>query len=257
MMDSIASGNKHINICLNASQNFAVYRSGTLLGTSSGKVVVDGTWHTLEAKVFFDDSVGAVELRLDGVQILNLANQDTLVGANAYARSFQVGVIYVNKTTYFDCIYLCDTAGSAPQNDFLGDVRCDVIRPDGAGNQTDFSPSAGANWENVDDITPDDVATNNSDGTVDDQDSYALPSLAVGGTIFGVKPGIVVAKDDAGAKGCKILTRSNITFYKSTEVAPSTTYGRFSKVYQDNPDDSAAWEEADVNGMEVGVEVSS
>jgi hypothetical protein len=150
-----------------------------------------------------------------------------------------------------------DNTGDSPQNDFLGDCRVDVIRPNGAGANADFTPSAGSNYENVDEATPDDDSTHNSSGTVGHQDSYALPSLSAGGTIFGVKSLICIAKDDAGAKGAKILTRSNSTYYKSDEINPPTDYKSFGKVYQNNPDDSLAWQESDIAGMEVGVEVSS
>ena len=257
ILDNCVDSNKHINICLNGSRNFEVYRDTNFLGTSSGKTVMDLVWHNLEVKIHLHSSEGTVELKLDGLQILNLAGQNTMTGSNAYARYFFVGMIYIGEAFYVDCFYLCDNTGDAPQNDFLGDVRCDVLRPNGAGVVTQFTPSAGANYENVDDTTPDDDSTKNSDDVVGHQDSYALPSLAPGGEIFGVKPAIVVAKDDAGAKSCKILTRSNGTLYKSDEVIPLTTYTRNSKIYQDNPADSLTWEEADIADMEVGVEVIS
>lgn len=256
-MKDTADGGTHINICLNSSYNFAVYRDTTLLGTSSGKTVINQTWHHLEAKVYFHDSNGTIELKLDGTTILSLTSQDTLTGSNAYARHFEVRCIHSSMETHFDLWYLCDNAGSAPQNDFLGDCRCDIIRPNGAGNQSDFTPLAGSNYENVDEITPDDDTTYNSSGTVNDQDSYALPSLDSVGTIYGTKNSICIKKDDAGTKNAKILTRSNITFYKSNEIFPATTYVTYGKIYQDNPDDSLAWELADIAGMEVGVEVSS
>lgn len=255
--DNMTDNNDHLIVCVNGSYDFQVYRKTTLLGISSGKKIIDQAWHFLEIKLYIHGTAGTVELKLDGAQILNLTNQDTLEGSNAYARAFVISCIGSHLDVVYDCWYLCDNAGSAPQNDFLGDARCDVIRPNGVGNKSDFTPSAGSNYENVDEITPDDDTTKNSSGTVNHQDSYALPSLASGGTIFGVKPKICIAKTDAGAKGVKILTRSNITFYKSAEVNPLTSYGSFGKIYQDNPDDAAAWEEADVNGMEVGIEVSS
>jgi len=255
--DSEAGGSRHLTLTVNSAGNIEVYRDTTLLGTTSGGLIANYTWHCLEVKLYIHNSAGTVEIKLDGVQIINLTGQDTLTGSNAYARKFKFRGVHNDLQTFYDCIWIMDNAGSAPQNDFLGDCRCDVLRPNGAGNQTDFTPSAGNNYENVDEIERDDDSTYNASGTVTDQDTYALPSLPSGGTIFGVKPSAVIRKDDAGAKGAKILTRSNITIYKSAEVFPDTTYKKYSIVYQDNPDDAAAWEEADVNGMEVGGEVSS
>ena len=253
----VFAGTAHLRVLLDSTYNFRAYRYTTLLGTSSGKLVVDNVWHILEVKLYIHDSAGTVELKLDEVQILNLTSQDTLTGSNAYARFVLIRNIANNLDTLFDCLYISDNTGLSPQNDFLGDCRVDVLRPDGVGVHTDFTPLAGNNWENVDDIVPDNNTTYNSSGTVNHKDSYALPSLAAGGTIFGVKPKICVTKDDAGAKGAKILTRSGGTLYESSEVNPSTDYGSFGKIYQDNPHDSAAWEESDIDGLEVGVKVSS
>jgi len=254
---SDGAGNNHLNLCWDSSDNLKAYRNTTLLGTSSGATLQDYKWHYLEVKLLIHASAGTVEVKLDGTQILDLSGQDTLEGANVYARQFQFGGVHNDLDTSFDCIWIMDNAGDAPQNDFLGDCRCDVLRPNGAGADADFTPSVGSNYENVDDVTPDDDSTYNSSDTVDHQDSYALPSLASGGTIYGVKFCICINKTDAGAKGAKILTRSNGTYYKSDEVDPSTDYETFAKVYQVNPDDSAAWAEADITGAEIGVEVSS
>jgi len=251
------AGNNHLNLCWNSSGNLEAYRNTTLLGTSSGALLLSATWHVLEVKLYIHASAGTVEVKLDGVQILNLTGQDTLEGSNAYGKEIVFHGVHDDLNTWFDCIWILDNAGDAPQNDFLGGCRVDVIRPSGAGADADFTPSAGSNYENVDDIYPDDDSTYNESGTVNHQDSYALPSLSTGHTIFGVKSSACIKKTDAGAKGAKILTRVNGTYYKSDEVSPTTDYKIYSKVYQDNPDDSAAWEEADITGMEIGAEVSS
>jgi len=249
--------NAHIRICVDADYNIKVYRDTTLLGTSSGKQIKNNAWQILEGKIHIDDAAGTVQLKLDGVEIINLTGQDTQNGTNAYVRRFAVKCVHNEQTTYFDLVYFGDTTGDAPQNDVLGDCKVERLIPNGAGDQTDFTPSAGSNYENVDDTCPDDDGTYNSSDNIGDQDSYALPALPGSETIFGSTSRVTVAKSDAGVKGCKILTRSGGTFYKSDEILPSTTYEIFGKLYQNNPDDSAAWEKADVDAMELGVEVSS
>lgn len=258
--DSAAGGNKHIQVCLNADHNFEVYRNATLLGTSSGKTVVYQTYHYFEIKFKISDTVGYVQMWLDGVQILNLAaTQDTLEGSNAYVRQFSVGPFHSNIATRFDDMYILDTGGSAPHNDRLGDVRVDPIRATGAGSNTDFSPSAGSNYENVDESPgPDDDTTYNDGDALNEKDSYQMGDLeALGTTIFALKHQMTVKKTDAGVVKVKPVVRSNSIDYVGDEKTLTAGYTIEAHIWTDNPDDSAAWEEADINGCELGAQITS
>jgi hypothetical protein len=61
---------------------------------------------------------------------------------------------------------------------FFGDVQVETIRPDAAGNHTDFTPLAGSNFQNVDETTPDGDTTYNFSSTVNHKDTYRLADLA-------------------------------------------------------------------------------
>lgn len=255
-----SGGSTHLTVLLNAGYNFNVYRDTTLLGTSSGKTVSDGVYHFFEIKAKIANSPnGYVQIWLDNTQILNLTGQDTLTGTNAYIRQCVLRAICSDIITYFDDLYLLDTNGAAPCNDRLGDIRIDPLRPNGAGSHTDFTPSAGSNDENVDEAGgPDDDTTYNDGSDVGNQDSYAMEDLeALGATIFGIKSQVTCKKTDAGARGYKILTRFNGSDFLSDEINPATDYETRAKIYQINPDDSAAFEEADINSMEIGVEITT
>jgi len=252
-----ATGNIHVRFRANGSGLIEARDSAnSLLGTSSGHVISTNTWYFVEFKVYIHDSAGTIEVKVDGVTRLNLTSQDTLNGSNAYVGGVRLGNNYLNYT-YMDDLYVCDTSGSSPCNDFLGDSRVDVLRPDGIGNTTQFAPSAGDNYENVDEVYPDDEATYN-DGDLAEKDTYQLSDLsALGTTIYGSKSQITVRKTDAGSRKVKVVTRSNITDYLGDEKILSDTFQTFTKLYENNPDDAAAWEEADLNGSEVGVLVSA
>ena len=109
--------------------------AGPLIGTSSSWIV-SNVWHFLEFKVTFNDTTGSILIRLDGVPILDLSNIDTVATGLANARAF-----YVNGATsqqmFVDDFYICDTTG-ARNNDFLGDVRIETLRPSGDTTQKDF-----------------------------------------------------------------------------------------------------------------------
>ena len=61
------------------SPEIAVYRNvgDLLLGTTSGANLVNG-WQYIELKFTIDNSAGAVAIRVNGNQVLNLTNQDYL-----------------------------------------------------------------------------------------------------------------------------------------------------------------------------------
>lgn len=228
----------------------------TLLGTTSGAGLDYLVWRYIEVKFTIDNSSGSVEIRSNGTTVLNLTSQDTQNTANAYINKVELNGAAQNLQMTYDDMYFLDTTGSK-NNDFLGDVRADVIRPDGAGTYTQFTPSAGSNYENVDDDPyPDDDTTYNDGSTPGNKDSYALSSLSVlGTTIHGVKSQITVRKTDAGSKNVKLLTRAGTTDELSDSISLSDSYTTSVIINEDNPDDSAAWEEADVNAMEVGLEI--
>jgi len=255
--DSKIAGNVHLNICVDANNNFAVYRNTTLLGTSSGLQEEYNIWRYFEVKFKINATTGYVIIHYNEQEILNLTSINTMTGSNAYARGYLFDMI--NPYTWvMDDLYFCDVSG-AKNNDFLGDSRIDVLRPNAAGIYTDFTPGAGANYQNVDEQTHDSDATYNDGANVGDQDSYQMPDLPTpaGTTIYGVKTQATVRKTDAGAMKCKLLTRAGTTDDLGDEIILSDSYTTHAKILENNPDDLAAWQDADVNGMEVGVEITA
>ena len=233
--------------------------AGTLLGTSVGFGMVYDVSRYFEVKFTIDNSAGSVVIRSNEVEILSLSSVDTQNSANANFNHIFIGGLYNDVDVIYDDFYICDLTGGAPCNDFLGDVRVDVLRPNGAGTYTDFAPSAGSNYQNVDEDYSDDDSTYNDGASVADQDSYALGDLPApsGTTIYGVKSQITVRKTDAGAMEAKLLTRVGTTDDLGDAITLGDTFSTHPKIFVENPDDSAAWEDADVNGMEVGVEITA
>ena len=256
-----ADGYAHITLMpISASSEFDVYNGTTYLGTTSGFGMVTGVWLYVEVMVTIDDSAGAVIVKVNGNEVLNLSNVDTKDNTGgAYVNQIKVGGTQ-NIVLFSDDLYICDATGDAPHNGFLGDVRVDVLRPDGEGTyKTDFagSPDVSSNL-NVDETSgPDDDTTYNYGSDVGDKDTYTLGALPAPSstTIYGVKSQITVKKTDAGSREVKVLTRAGTTDDLSATVSLSDSYTTAVKIYEDNPDDAAAWEDADVNAMEVGVEI--
>jgi len=238
---------------------FQVYRYNIYLGTTVG-ANLGIVWNYYEMKFLIDNGMGYIKIAVNGDHdnlILDLTGIDTQYGDEASIDEIRFGGLH-NEWTYMDDFYFCDLTG-AKNNDFLGEVRIDAIRPNGAGTHTDFTPSAGSNYENVDDSPyPDDDTTYNDGSNVGDKDSYAMESLStLSSEIFAVKSQITVKKSDTGTRACKLLTKVGSTEELGDEFTPGTSYLTPFEIYEDNPDDSAAWEDADIDSLEVGVEVTT
>lgn len=252
------TGTTQVGICMDAELKIRAYNGDEeLLGTSSNAVPLNN-WFYIEFKVTFNATSGSVEVRVNGTTYLTLTSKDTISTANAYANRIYVGANYHDADVYWDDIYVCDTSGSY-NNDFLGDITIETLHPSGAGNSSQLTPSAGSNYENVDDATDiDDDTTYNEGSTVGYKDTYAMDDMTGTGTIKAVAFNLCARKTDAGSKGIQQIARVN-----STDYDIGSAEGLFDnyKIYQGiaevNPDDSAAWEAADVNGMEAGVEIDS
>jgi len=256
IFDTWASSNCHLSFYITDSKTISVRDgAGGLLGTSSGHTLQNNTWYYIEIKVTIHDSAGAITIIINGVERLALTDKDTKTGSNAYVG--RVHILGVNgAAVYYDDIYLCDDTGGR-EDDFLGDVRVDPLRADGVGNTTQFAPSAGSNYQNVDEITVDNDVTYN-DGDLGEKDTYAVQSLPSpsGTTIYGVKNQMCVRKTDVGDRSVKLITRAGGTDYQGGTKVLTDTYQQVAELYVDNPADSLAWEDADIDSMEVGIEVT-
>ena len=232
-------------------------RCGAIDVQSATNLIKINAWQHIEFKVLLHDSTGTYEVRLEQVDILSDTGVDTRSGL-ATLSQFMIEAGTYSGALYFDDLFICDGSGGV-NDDFRGDCRVDTLMPDGAGTYTDFTPSAGANWQNVDDDgVIDNDTTYNESKTVGHQDTYNMEALsALGTTIYGVAANSCGRKTDAGPKGFKQLTIAGGTEDLGDEVLVTSDYKVYQKVMDVNPDDSAAWAEADVNAVESGVELTT
>lgn len=241
------SDSMQIDCKINTDGSVQVYRYTTSLGASSGGLVSLSNWYYIELKVLIHDSTGTVDVWLNGVSILSLSSQDTHHSGNV-----EFNYAQINGAFGLDDFYLDDATNH-------GDCRIDTLMPDGAGNYTQFDPSAGNNYECVDDPADiDEDTTYVSTSTVDEIDTYDVDDLSTlaGSTIYGLAVNNCCRKDDAGTRKFKALTRVNGSDYEGSEITLTDTYKVYQQLWENNPDDAAAWEEADVDGGEYGLKLT-
>jgi len=243
----------HLILQITGAGALQVSRAATILATSAAGVMLLNTWAYVEMSATIADSGGTIEVCINGVSVLTFTGDTKNAGTNT-----TVDMLSVGGAAWFgayDDLYICDDTGSV-NNTFLGDVRVQTLLPTGAGASTQFTPSVGSNWDNVND-TPYVSTTYNSDSVSGHRDTYAMGDLISGtGTIFGVQDNILALKTDAGAASIKAAIKSGGTVYYDSTVALGTALDSSNAVREQDPATSAAWTATNVNAVEFGAEVA-
>jgi hypothetical protein len=231
------------------------YLSGApgLLGTASSALTL-GVFQFIELKATIHPTAGTVVVRVDEAVVLNLTGVNTAqTGVAGWSglrlSSMQAG----SSSNSYDDLYVLDGSGAAPLNDLLGDCRVDARYPTAAGATTQWTPSTGANWQNVDDAAPNGDTDYNSTATVGATDTFTTQDApVVGGTLYGAQVVLSAKKTVAGTCSIAPVIRHAGTDYPGTAANPNTSYGFAVLPYGTNPGTGAAWTEAGFNAAEFG-----
>lgn len=241
--------NTQFHIWINSSGQFVASRNGTTLATST-LTVTTGTWYYIEIQITADNTTGAVLVKIDGQEYINITGQDTIYTGStesySYLEIFRPGS---SAYMYYDDIYI-DNA------ELHGDCRVDTLVPTGAGNYTQFDTTASAgNYAAVDEI-PFSASDYNSSSTLNEIDSFDMTTFSGGGGILAVQVNTAAKKSDAGTRAIKDFCRSNSTDYTGDENYLSTDTQIFTKIRTVDPNTSAAWTSSGLNNAEFGYKLT-
>lgn len=247
-----------ITLRTNTNGTLGVYRgtTGTLLANTTNALNPAQVYY-IELKVLIDPTVGTVEVRVNEAVWLSLTGQNTRATAVSGWDEIVLGhliTIGSAATWIFDDVYLLDGSGAAPWNTFLGDCRVDVRFPTGAGATSAWTPSAGANWQCVDDATPNFDTDYTEAATAGLVDTFAVQDAPVAGaTLYGVQHCLHAKKTDAGAASIAAVVRHSGVDYVGGNLNPSNgTYNSALAISALNPGTAAAWTESGFNAAEFG-----
>jgi hypothetical protein len=242
----------------NARSGLASYINNDL---PSKKRVVDGEWHHVELAMTINTSTGTATLWIDGEEqyaLTGIDTQDAASNISTYVRVRLSSSVAANTVEYvwFDDIMVWDDSGS----EFTGALpnhihRIETIRPGGAGAAADFTPSAGSNFQNVDETVADDDTTYNESSTTGHIDSFAYGNMSLSADeIFGINIKSRV-KFDSGAANFRNKTRISSTYYNGTTVAAGAAYALVETIYNNNPASTGSnLTVSDINAAEFGYE---
>jgi len=106
----------------------ALGEAGTILGVTTGPVIVASTWHHLEMRIVRHASAGIFELRVDEVVVISLTG--LALGADNIAQiAVKAGTSGSDNTVFFvDDLIVRDATGTT-NNTFMGDLRVATLQP--------------------------------------------------------------------------------------------------------------------------------
>lgn len=259
-----SAGDEQITIQLQQNLGLLIVRRGDRAGTiiGTGGEVHQNRWHCVEFRLVVDNVTGVFQLRVDGTQVINFAG-DTQQTANANVRSFKLGqqTPAADRTAafgYYDDIAFNDALGGV-NDSWIGRGGIPTIFPEGVGNSTDLGlfPNTGeANWEDVDEVPPDDDTSYVFDDVIDEHDSYETEDLPATGTISAVQWLARARSDLVGAPEIARILRIGGVDYQGADIGIDTDYDYYPEILDEDPNAGpGAWTVAAINGMEVGVKI--
>lgn len=240
-----------------AAGSMQVQKGSATIETTATSPISLATWHWIEFKVYFHNTAGTYELKVDGNVVASGTNLDTL-----YAGSDCDGARFYgqDQDNAFDDIYLLDITGSI-NNDFLGDCKVETLYPSAEGvTNIDWTPSTGTdNSALVDDPVND--ADDVSSSTVNDEDLYVFDDLGAGSdTVFGVQVVARGEKDDTGPRSIALRTVDDPSGTPGNQTGSDKglvngTLSYYAEMFE-TYDGSNLWTASKVDAAEFGIKLT-
>lgn len=243
-----STGTENISIKVNVGTGaIELWRGGVLLAT--GAVLVINAWYCIEYHFKIDNVNGIGQVKVNGSQTINFAG-DTQVSAAAEIALVRFG----SFQGYCDDLVVNDIAGGR-NNSWPTQGGIYIVKPEGVGTYSEMTPSAGANWQCVDEIPPTDDTDYVESAVVDTRDSYAMTALVpIVGNIDAVKWVCRSRLVVAGTGAIKYLMCEAGVDFTGADQALDVTYRNVSQILEQAPS-GVDWTIAIVNALEAGQKV--
>jgi hypothetical protein len=215
------------------------------------------SWVYVEVKVVLDATAGEVEIWMNGQLQASAYNVDTIGPAGSVCDDLWLGGFTSQSygRGYMCDVYVLDDAGTA-FNDVLGPVVIESLRPDGAGNYTNWTPSAGANYAAVDDPPE---ADHDGDATyvetdVAERDSYTVEDLASPLDPLAVQASVRARYTTAARTMNTFLRRSATDDDGPDDTTLQSGYETHAiTIWEEDPVAAGAWTNANFDATEFGI----
>jgi len=226
------------------------------LGTYNASVIATGTIPIRVLKAYLIElrykplnSGGVITVKVDGVQDINYSG-DTTAGLEEIKIFHLGGLSGVDAYTQFDDIVV-DNAN------WIGNTKLGIIVPNGTGTTNNWTASAGNAWDCLNEIPPVDTDYVYSN-TTNQIATYAMTTIASMNSVKSIQlQGRAAYEGSPTPTKIQLGVRASGTDYFATDFSPGVGFGMLTKILELNPADSAAWEQADIDALEVGVKATA
>lgn len=230
---------------------------GTLLGSSASPAVTAEAYNHIECLVFFSQTVGSIEVRVNGVTVLSLTGQDTCATANVECSQVVLaGGIGggAPSNQLLDDVFAYDETGSY-NNTFIGDRRVLTLFPNANTATADWTAvGAASGYECIDEASPDDDTTYITSSTVNDTSEFGLQDLPAGvSTISGVVMVERARKTEAGAANTQVSVVSGASSTAGADKPLTEVYTYRHDVFEVDPASAAPFTPSEVDALKFKV----
>jgi hypothetical protein len=251
------NGTDNLRVVLNSGHHIAIWRGDDTVLASGTALLADTTWYWIWGYVKISDTVGVVRTKINGVaDIATTTSLDTRNDAGANGDKLSSFIIGVDTNYDFDDLYIQDATGTTNNGDDIdiGEVTIPYLTPDSAGDTTGMTPSAGSNFQCVDESPPNDDTDYVSAATSGTLDLYNLTSVSGISAVKGVVVRNRMKKDLAGAKNARSILKTGGTVSNGSDIALGTTYSTYPRNLRKNPVTAADFTGSEIDALQVGQE---
>lgn len=209
---------------------------------TTGPVMVANGWQHVEVKVVINSVVGSIEIRVEGVTVLNVTGIDT--GTNGVAQVAFAGERNLTQgfpTFYFKDFVLWDGTGSY-NNDFLGSVSVVALTPD-SDNSFNWAASTGSvGYVLIDESTPNDADYISAINPPPAASTFGLSNLPPDVTsVKGLMTLVRARKTDGGDGNLQASLVSNSVGATGANRPITTAYTYWYDIHEIDPNTTAPW----------------
>jgi hypothetical protein len=228
-----------------------LYRGSTLLATSSDGIT-QNTWVWLSVKHVCSQTNGVVEVKINNASVLSFTGNTQNGAVTQVHRPAILSGATLNSAFNVDNLVIATGLASDPP---LSECRIFGAVVPTSNFNAQFTPNAGTNWSNVNEIPPNDDTSYNFSNTVGDTDVFVCAPPTLTGVIPAVKINFRARKDDAGVRELAPIIRPTTTNHQGPAIEINPNYFNRGYMWTTNPDTGQAWNPGDIANLKFGYRI--
>jgi hypothetical protein len=234
---------------------FTAPTARTVLATST-PVILTNTWHYLEIECTISDTVGELNVYVDGVAAITLSSVDTRNGTPTTVGQMRlftntIGSLGGMGTMQLDDMYLLDVIGR------LGERRVETLYPTSDVAQGWTRSTGATNYTLVDEATVNGDTDYVQASSVNTVDTYGFQDLTgTPAVIDAVQVCAYGYKTDATTRAIALQVISGATTSDGPNFNLTASYGKYERLMTSNPNGGINWSYLGVNALTGGPKVT-